>query len=205
MLTNFSWFDLKYYFKKNKKIYLFFLFFFFIGILSGILIAVSSDSYLSLLTTKDKVFYDYVNGKADFSKESMKLMINFFVFQLIAFFLNLNFYTGLLSYLVVSYQTTLMYLSMVAVISQFGFSGVIKILLLMLPTNLILIVSGILFSGFCLCRSYEAKVNKKFSIGFERRSFWLIVLFFVLFGIVFSYLINFLFMLILRRRFFIIF
>ncbi len=203
--TNYSLYDLKYYFKKNRKVYLLLLFFFFVGLFIGVLISISSDSHLSLLTTKDKVFFDYVNGKVDFSKESMKLMLNFFVFQLIIFLLNLNFYSGLLSYVLVAYQTTLMYLSMVAIVSQFGFSGVIKILILILPTNLILIASGILFSGFCMTRSYEAWVNKKFSLGFDKKSFWSVILFFVLFGILFSYAINLLFMLVLKRRFFIIF
>lgn len=205
MLKDFSLFDLKYYFKKNKKIYLFFLFFFFIGLIVGVLVAVSSDSYLSLLSTKDKIFYDYVNGKIDFSREVMKLIYNFLAFQIVVFLLNLNFYTGLLSYVLVSYQTALMFLSMVAIVSQMGFSGILRIILLMLPINLVLVASGILFSGFCLVRSYNAKINKRFSYSFESKSFWIIVLLFVLFGILFSYLINFLFVVILKRRFFIMF
>ena len=205
MLLNLSLFDLKYYLRKNKKIYLFFLFFFFIGIVIGVFVSISSDSYLSLLTTKDKLFYDYVNGKIDFNKEVIKLIFNFVIFQLIIFLLNLNFYTGLLSYVLVSYQSALMVLSMVAIFSRYGIGGFFNIVVLMLPINLILLVSGILFAGFCLSRSLGARFNKKFSYGFDNKYFWLVVLFFILFDIVFSFLINLIFVMFLKRRFFIIF
>lgn len=205
MLKDFSVFDLKFYFRKNKKIYLSFLFFFFIGIFVAVLISISSDSYLSLLSSKDKLFYDYVNGKIDFSKEVLKLMLNFFVFQLIVFLLNLNFYTGLFSYVIVAYQSVLMFLSMVAVVSQLGFAGVARILFLVLPVNLVLLVCVCLFSGFCLVRSYGSKQNKRFSYGFDDKMFWYIILIFVAFGVLFSYLINFLFVIILKRRLFIMY
>lgn len=205
MLKEFSLFDFKYYFKRNKKIYFFFLFFFFIGIFVGLMIAISSDSYLSLLSSKDKLFYDYVNGKVDFSKEVLKLIFNFFIFQLVIFLLNLNFYTGLFSYVLVSYQSALMILSMIAVVSQLGFSGIFRILFFVLPVNLVLMICACLFSGFCLVRSYDAKQNKRFSYGFDEKEFWLVILFFVVFGILFSYLINLVLVIFLRRRFFIMY
>lgn len=204
MINKYSIYDLKYYFEKNKKIYLFFLFFFFVGIIVGIVIAFSSDSYLTLLTSKDKVLFDYVNGKADFGKQSVKIMLSFLVFQAIVFLLNLNFYSGLVSFVLVSYQSSLLYLSISALISSHGFSGVLTTLFLILPVNIILIGVNILFAGFCVVRSYEALKLKRFSYGFEK-NFWNIVLFFIIFDILFSYLYSFLLVVILKRRFFIIF
>ena len=204
MINKYYIYDLKYYFEKNKKIYLFFLFFFFVGIIVGIVIAFSSDSYLTLLTSKDKVLFDYVNGKADFGKQSVKIMLSFLVFQAIVFLLNLNFYSGLVSFVLVSYQSSLLYLSISALISSHGFSGVLTTLFLILPVNIILIGVNILFAGFCVVRSYEALKLKRFSYGFEK-NFWNIVLFFIIFDILFSYLYSFLLVVILKRRFFIIF
>ena len=204
MINKYSIYDLKYYFEKNKKIYLFFLFFFFVGIIVGIVIAFSSDSYLTLLTSKDKVLFDYVNGKADFGKQLVKIMLSFLVFQAIVFLLNLNFYSGLVSFVLVSYQSSLLYLSISALISSHGFSGVLTTLFLILPVNIILIGVNILFAGFCVVRSYEALKLKRFSYGFEK-NFWNIVLFFIIFDILFSYLYSFLLVVILKRRFFIIF
>ena len=204
MIAKYSLFDLKYYFQKNKKIYLFFLFFFFIGIITGVIISFTTDSYLTLLTTKDKVFFDYVNGKADFGKESTKMILNFLIFQGITFLLNLNFYSGLVSYFLISYQSSLMFLSLTALIAEHGFIGVLTTLFLILPVNIILIGTNILLSGFYLVRSYNALKYKSFSYGFDKKYFLILLLFFIV-EIVFSYLITFLFVLVLRRRFFIIF
>ena len=204
MIDKYSISDLKYYFSKNKKIYLFFLFFFFLGIIVGIIIAFSSDSYLTLLTSKDKLFFDYVNGKADFGKQSMKIMLSFIVFQIIIFLLNLNFYSGLLSFLLVSYQSSLLFLSLSALVSEYGFSGVLTTLFLILPVNIVLIGANILFSGFCLIRSFEALKQKQFSFGLDKSFFGIVLIFFV-FEILYSYLISFLLMVVLKKRFFIIF
>ena len=204
MIAKYSIYDLKYFFQKNKRIYLCFLFFFLIGIIIGIVVAFSSDSYVSLLNTKDKVFYDYVNGKADFSKETIKLVLSFLVYQGIVFLLNLNFYSGLFSYILTAYQSSLMFLSLTALISSYGFGGVVATIFLIVPVNLILISANILFSGICVERSYNALKFRHFSHGFDKE-FWLIISFFVIFGILFSYLITFIFVVVLRRRIFIIF
>lgn len=196
--------DIKYYFQKNKKIYSFFLFFFFIGLLVGIVIAFSTDSYVSLLTTKDKIFYDYVNGKADFGKETMKLILSFLVFQGVVFLLNLNFYSGMISFLLTAYQSALMFLSISALISSHGFGGVLITIFLIFPVNLVLVATNIIFSAFCVSRSFGALKMKKFSYGFDKK-FWGVIIAFILFGIAFSYLINIIFMIVLKRRFFIIF
>ena len=204
VINKYSIYDIKYYFSKNKKIYLFFLFFLFLGVIAGIIISVSSDSYLTLLTSKDKVLFDYVNGKADFGKQSMKIMFSFLVFQIIVFLLSLNFYSGLISFLLVSYQGSLFYLSLSAVILKYGFSGVLTTLFLILPVNIILIGMNILFAGFCFIRSYNSLKQKRFLVGFGKE-FWLMILLFFILEILFSYLISFVFMIVLKRRFFIIF
>lgn len=205
MKINFSVYDLKYYLKKNQKIYLSFLFFFFLGIIFGILIAASSDSYMSLLSSGDKTLFDYINGSASFSKQTTRLILRNIVFLVIIFVCNLNFYTGLLCYLLVSYQSALLMLLICAIISLNGLAGIIVSIFCILPLNLVLFVNSIVFAEVCLSRSLSAKNNKLFSFGFDEKTFWLKVLFLLLFVIVFSCLINLLYMIVLRNRIFIIF
>lgn len=205
MKLNFSFEDVKYFFRKNQKIYSFFLVFFLVGIIFGVFVAVSSNSYMSLLTSSDKIIYDYINGNVSYSLETSKLILNSLLFEIIIFLLCLNFYSGTLSYLLISYQSALLLLSVVATISEFGFSGVMISLFLSLPVNLVLIFNNIIFAGICLSRSYKATSCKMFSFGFNDKNFWLGFGISVLFMVVFSCLINLLFLLILKSRIFIIF
>lgn len=179
--------------------------FFLIGIVVGIIIATSSDSYLSLLTTSDKVFFDYVNGKANFSKQTMKIVLSSLFLEIIFFVLCLNFYSGLLSFLVVGYQSSIMFLTISAVISEYGFRGVMMSLFLALPVNLVVIISNIIFAGLCFSRTCLSFKVKRFSYGFDNSNFWISILSLAVFNIVFSFLINFIFTIVLRSRIFTIF
>ena len=198
-------YDIKYFFKENRKIFFGFLLFVLIGIVIGIFISVSTDSYLSLLTTKEKLFFDYANGKIDYSKQVFNLIINFLTFQVITFLLNLNFYSGLLSYILIMYQSVLLFLSSTAIIINSGFSGVLNVLFLVLPVNFFVFFLNILFSVVCVSRSCKAKKVKNFSYYFDNKEFWFILLFLIIFSIVFAYLINLIYVVMLRKRVFIIF
>lgn len=205
MKFNFSFYDISYYFKKNRKIYFFFLIFFIVGIVAGVFIAISSNSFSSLLTSSNKIFYDYVNGKVGFGEQTAKLILNSLVFKILIFLLCFNYYSGLVSYLLISYQSTLFLLSIIAVVSEFGFSGVVLSLVLIMPINLVLILNNIIFSGICLSRSQKAHINKMFNFGFNDKFFWFGLLLCFAFVIVFSCLINLLILMILKSRIFLIF
>ena len=205
MELNFSIYDVGYFFKKNQKIIFFFLIFFVIGIICGVVIAGSSDSYLSLLTSSDKVFFDYVNGKANFSKQTMKLILSSVLLEFIFFGLCTNFFSGLLSFLVVAYQGSIMFMSISAVVAEYGFRGVMMILFLSLPVNLIMLASNICFATICFGRAYSAFKLKRFSNGFENGNYWLSIVALIVFNILFSCLINIIFSIVLRSRIFIIF
>lgn len=202
---NYSILDIRYFFKKNQKIYLWFLIFFFIGIIAGIFVAVSNDSYLTLLSVKDKNLFDFVNGDINYSKQVVRLIIKNFVFEILIFVLCLNFYSGLISFFLVSYQSAILFLTIVAMISEFGFSGIMIVLFLGLPVNIVLFLLNIIFAGFCFSRSVNARRLKMFSYGFNHNEFWLALIVLVFIVIVFSCLINLLFLLILRSRIFILF
>ena len=205
MELNLSIYDIGYFFKKNQKIIFCFLIFFILGVVCGVIIASSSDSYLSLLTSSDKVFFDYVNGKANFSKQTMKIILSSFFLEMIFFVLSLNFVSALMSFIVIAYQGSIMFLSISAVIAEYGFRGVMMTLFLSLPVNLIILASNIVFATICLNRSYLSFKLKRFSYGFNDGMFWLVSLGIILFNIVFACLINVLFSIVLRSRIFVIF
>ena len=81
--------DIVNFFKKNQKVFFTFLIFLTLGLVVGIIIAFSSDSYLSLLTTSNKTFFDYVNGKVDFSKQATNLILSSLFLQGIFFLLSI--------------------------------------------------------------------------------------------------------------------
>ena len=64
-LKNFSIYDFKYHFKKNRAIYFMLLFCFFIGVVLGIVVIFSSDNYIKLLTSDNRILYAYINGSAE--------------------------------------------------------------------------------------------------------------------------------------------
>lgn len=205
MKINFSFDDIWYYFRKNRGIFITFLIFIAIGMIVGIFIAVSSNSIASILTSSDKVFFDYIKGNISFSTQTGKMILNTIIFQLLIFLLCLNYYSGMVSFLLFSYQGMVLLLSVVAIISEFGFSGIIISLLLILPVNIILILNNVIFSGICLNRSRFAAFQKTFGFGFDNKNFWLAIGACVIFVIVFSSLINLLILIILKSRIFIIF
>lgn len=205
MSLNLSLSDVKYFFESHKKFLFWLLVSLVVGLAVGIIVAVSSDSFLSVLSSSDKVFYDYVKGNASFSKQLLKLILKTVAFQLIIFLLNLNFYSGLLSYLFVSYQGASLALSVIAIVSEFGFSGLLIVIFLQLPINLILFGLNFIFSSVCLRRSCLSQKYKQFGFGFDDKTFWAIVLLIVAFGVLFSFLVNLILMLVLRSRIFIIF
>lgn len=202
---NFTQGDLKYYIKKNRGFYLSFLIFFVLGVVIAVFICVSTSSYLSLLSSSDKVLFDYVNGSVSYSKEATKLIFKLLMVDLLVFVLNLNFYSGLISYAIISYQSCLMFLSIVAQISAYGFTGFLIVLFLQLPVNLVMFALNIAFAVTCLERSYNATLSKNFALGFQDKSFWLTIFLISIVGVIFSLLIVFVFIVILRMRIFIIF
>lgn len=197
--------DVKQFFRKNQRVIFFYLLFLVIGIIVGIFISISTDSYFSVLNNSDNVFYKFVNGKVSYSGETIKLIFKNVLFELVIFALCLNVYSGFLSFVLMSFQSALMFLSIVAVVSNLGFSGVLLTLFLSLPVNFVFFASNTLFSTVCFSRSINSFRQKSFKTGFDERSFWQTILGLILFNIIFSCLINLLFMLVLKSRIYIIF
>ena len=205
MALNFSMYDIEYFFKKNQRVLFFLIVFLVLGLAVGVIITVTSDSYLSLLVSADKNFFDYVNGKVNFSKQTMRLIMSPLILNFIIFILNLNFYSGLFSFLIISYQSSLAFLSITAVISEYGFRGILMSLLMIMPINLINLLISMLVTCICFSRVYLTLKNKQRFYGLSDRRFWIVILILCLVNIVFACGVNIFLTLILRSRIFVIF
>ena len=198
-------YDIEYFFKKNQRVLFFLIVFLVLGLAVGVIITVTSDSYLSLLVSADKNFFDYVNGKVNFSKQTMRLIMSPLILNFIIFILNLNFYSGLFSFLIISYQSSLAFLSITAVISEYGFRGILMSLLMIMPINLINLLISMLVTCICFSRVYLTLKNKQRFYGLSDRRFWIVILILCLVNIVFACGVNIFLTLILRSRIFVIF
>ncbi len=159
-------FDIKEYFKNNLSLYISFLIVFLVGVVFGIINSLSSDNYLKILTKENKILYSFINGSIKvgsvFGKYLWKLILPLFLI----FVLGLNFYFCLFSYLIIGYQSSVLIMSIFAMVSTYGLSGVLNVLFIMLPINLIYIMALIIFASENLKRSYRAIKLKKFAIGY---------------------------------------
>jgi hypothetical protein len=177
---------------------------FLIGIVLGVIMAVSSDRFISLLKTDDKVLFDFIKGKASFSAQFSRVLIKFIIPIILLFLFNLTHYTCFLSFGYFIYSGALFFLGGYAVITEFGFSGALSFILLGLPVNLliILLLTGVQELFFTRCMG--AKRYKKWTFGFDA-DFWFKFLIAVGFGLICSVLIVVFLLLVLESRIFMIF
>ncbi len=171
-LKNISKSDIKFHYKQNSGFYFAFLVFVLIGLAVGIIIVCSGDGYIHALTSDSKVLYHFINGTANSSSIFWQKFIYFFIPLLLIFIMSLNFYVSLASFLVVAYQSSMLVISSAAIITLYGFSGVLNVLFLMMPINIIYISILISFAVFCLSRSKEALNCKNFAYGINSDWFW---------------------------------
>lgn len=172
-LKNISKVDIKYHYKQNSGFYFAFLVFVFIGLAVGIIIVCGGDGYIKILTSDSKVLYHFINGTANSSSIFWQKFLYFFVPLILIFLMSLNYYVSLASFILVAYQSSMLVISSAALITLYGFSGVLNVLLLMLPVNIIYLSILISFGVFCLSRSKEAHICKNFAYGINSDWFWI--------------------------------
>lgn len=168
--------DIKNHFKKNGNFYFGFLGAILVGILIGITVIISSDSYVNVLSSSSKVLYSYINGTAHMGVIFWRNLVSFIVPMLLIFILNLNLFSGLISYIIVAYQSAMLLITSSALILIYGLSGVLNVLLILLPINMLYILALVYFSVVCLERGAVARAYKHFAYGFNSSSFWLKIL-----------------------------
>lgn len=170
-INKISKYEIKYYFKRHSSIYISFLIVFLVGVIFGVLNSISSDSYLKLLTKENKILYSIINGSSKMGSMFGKNIIKLYGPMILIFLLNLNFYLGLLSYVLIAYQSSMLTLSIFALVSMYGLSGVLNAIFIVVPINVIYIFNLIFFSVTSLKRSKAALKNKNVLYGFKNSEY----------------------------------
>lgn len=197
--------EIKYYLYRKRKIYFLGLIFIVIGIILGIVMAVSSDRFVTILKTDDKVLFDFIKGKVSFSSQFSGVLLKFLIPISLLFLFNLSRFTSFFSFAYFSYLGCLFFLNGYAVITEFGFSGVLSFIVLSLPANLLIFAVLLVFNERCYSRCETAKRYKQWSYGLNSGEFWQKNLIVILFGLVCSILIVGFLLLVLESRVFMIF
>lgn len=160
------------HFKNNKKGYIFSLLSVLIGIIVGLYLSFADYSYTSLLSSSDKNIFDYVTGSVSYSSVFYSRLLNNLLFILIIFVLNLTVFTSFLSLIFIGYQTCLIVLSCTAIISLYGFSGVLNVVLLVVPINVLNLVIILIMNSLCFKRAYnQNKYKLRFIDSFKEEDF----------------------------------
>lgn len=157
-----------------------FLFCFVLGLILGLVIMFSSDNYLKLLTSENKIMYPFINGTAEKSVLFWKKLLGFSIPLVLLFGLGLNYYMSLLSYIFITYQSSLLILSCGAVVKTYGFSGFFNILFVTLPINILYFALLIFFGVTCFVRGKAAHKAKQFIYGFDNEFFFKVMISFIL-------------------------
>lgn len=146
-----------------------FLFCMLVGIVLGFVVvfANDSDSYLKLLNSENKSLYSYITGTAETGAIFWRTFMTFAIPFALIFVLNLNFYTGLTSYVFITYQSALLIMSCASVAGTYGVSGIINIVFVMLPVNLLYFCVMAFFAVTCISRSKLSHKTRTFKIGFD--------------------------------------
>lgn len=161
--------DIRLHFRENRSYYFSFLMCFCLGIAIGIIVVSSNESYINLLTSQNKILYSYINGTYSISEVFWNQFFKFLLPLVLIFILSLNYYSSLLSFIFITYQSAVFIMSVSAIISLYGMSGILNFIFIMLPINLIYFAVMAFFMICVIGRSRLASRYHEFGFGFERQ------------------------------------
>ena len=132
----------------------------------------TSTHFVGLLTSGNKSLYAFINGTADYFGLFWKKFLSFSVPVVLICLVSLNYFSGYICYLFITYQSSLFVLSCSAVIKTYALSGFLNVLFIMIPINIVYF--GVLFYlvAVCMKRSRLASKYKTFGYGFDEIYFF---------------------------------
>lgn len=143
-----------------------------IGIIIGIILLFGQKSYLGLLTSGNQSLIKYMSGTADTFSLFYNRLFSGLLAVLILFLCTLTYYTIFLSYAYLTYQSALCTITFGTIISMYGFSGILNVVLLLLPCNLILFACySVILSLFTSRAKRQHKYHQKFTDSFKGNNF----------------------------------
>lgn len=178
--------DIRWHLKNNSGYYFTFLIAIIIGVILAIIILISNDAYLGLVMSKNKLIYSYINGSASKGSIFFDNIFRFAFPLIIVFLLGFNYYFALFSFVIVSYQFSILVLTIAAIINMYYISGVLVSIILIVPINLVFFSSLIYFSVINIQRSKLALKQKYFFYGYNKEFFLkFVICFIVIFSLAF--------------------
>ena len=168
--------EIKFHFKENKTLYFMLFLCLIFGFVIGFVLAFSSTNFVQLLTSSNKSLYAMINGTADYMGLLWKKFFGFAFPVVLLVVLNLTYYISLFGYLFITYQSALFILSCAAVIKTYSVSGVLNVVFLMIPINIVFFAVLFFAEVICLNRAKLAFKVKQFSYGYDSVFFLQIVI-----------------------------
>lgn len=163
--------DIDNFVRRRKNYYFAFFVCIVVAIIISIVITKTNDEYLSVLSYANKFYLDIVKGEVNLVAFACKIYFVFSISLFIYFIVCLHYYTSIISYFIITYQTILLCLSVSSIISLYGIVGAINCLLIIIPINL----TNLLINIYCITnfiiRSEQASKFKTFNYGFDKEFF----------------------------------
>lgn len=146
-----------------------------IGIVIGIALLFGEKSYLSLLTTGNQNMLGYISGSASVFAIFWKRLFRCLSACCILFIFCLNYYTSFFGYLYLAYQSAVCTIMCGTLIQYQGFSAILNTILLIAPSNLILLfILAVSFSVFIQRARTQNKYKQTFANSFSGSNFKLL-------------------------------
>jgi len=161
------------HFNIHKKYYYFSIISFIVGLLIGLILSFTEYAYMSLLNSSDNIIFDYITGEASYLSIFYSRIKDICLCVLIIFILNITIYTSFLSYIFVGYQMCLLVLSCAALIIMYGFSGILNVILIMLPINILNYFILNIINSLCVGRaSRQRRFKESFFSSFKGNDYF---------------------------------
>lgn len=146
-----------------------------VGIVIGIVLLFGEKSYLALLTTGNQNMLGYISGSASVFAIFWKKLFKCLFANGILFIFCLNYYTSFLGYIYLGYQSAVCTILCGTLIKYQGFSAILNTILLIVPSNLILIfILAVSFSVFVQRARTQNKYKQTFVNSFLTGNFNLV-------------------------------
>ena len=151
------------HFKKNTINYVLSFLSIVVGVAIGVFLIFNNSKYTSLLTAADKNMFDIINGTISCAEIFSTSFLDIMLCLVIILVFSLNIYSSFLNYIFICYQTVLFVLSSAAIITLYGFTGVVNVIFFVIPIN---ILNLLIVTIFSVCGIERARQKKVFGLGF---------------------------------------
>ncbi len=164
---------IKDHFRDNTSSYISILITAIVAIVLGVYICLTSYNYTAFLKNADKNMLDYITGTAEISSIFYARLLDCVLCLLMIFVFNLTYYTCFLNYMFLCYQMVLIVMHCGAVISVYGFAGIINVILFIVPINILNFAAMVLAVCFAMERSkLQNKYKLPMSQSFKESNFF---------------------------------